>query len=131
MSLIWRSGKYKVTRLPNIFGHFCWWQAFCCFCVCGNSAPRGDAEHIATLLLGLVGAMLAVGAKDLVLLFVGLELLSVSTYVLLYTGKMDHTGREAALKYFLLSVLSSAILLYGLSFLYGIGGSTDFAAIAT
>jgi NADH-quinone oxidoreductase subunit N len=100
-------------------------------CLWQPLAPRGDAEHIATLLLGLVGAMLAVGAKDLVLLFVGLELLSVSTYVLLYTGKMDHAGREAALKYFLLSVLSSALLLYGLSFLYGIGGSTDFAEIAT
>jgi len=92
---------------------------------------RGDGEYLATLLLGATGAMLATSAKNLVLLFVGLELLSLSTYVLLSIGRGDRLGREAVLKYFFLSVFSSAMLLYGLSFFYGIGGSTDWDIIAT
>lgn len=91
---------------------------------------RGKAEYVATLLLGTSGAMLAVAAKDLVLIFVGLELLSVATYVLLYVGRQDSLGREATLKYFFLSVLSTVLLVYGFSFLYGLGGSTDLGTVA-
>ncbi|MCS7239030.1 MAG: NADH-quinone oxidoreductase subunit N [Thermoguttaceae bacterium] len=91
---------------------------------------RGTPEVVATVLLAVTGAMLATAAKDLILVFVGLELLSLATYVLLYVGRQDRLGREATFKYFFLSVLSSAILVYGLSFLYGLGGSTDFATIA-
>ena len=92
---------------------------------------RGEPEYVATLLLATTGAMLATSAKNLVLLFVGLELLSVSTYVILSIGRNDRLAREAALKYFFLSVFSSAMLLYGFSFFYGIGGSTDWDIIAT
>ncbi len=73
--------------------------------------------------------MLVFDAGDLVLLFVGLELISIPTYVLLYLGRRDAQGQESAAKYFFLSVLSSAILLYGFSFLYGVGGSTQLAAV--
>ena len=67
--------------------------------------------------------MLVASAANLVLLFVGLELISIPTYILLSLGRRDPASQEAAAKYFYLSVLSSAILLYGLSFLYGTTGT--------
>ena len=92
--------------------------------------PSGTmAEYVGSLLLTIAGLMLVSGAGDLVLLFVGLELISIPTYVLLYLGRHDAARQEAAAKYFFLSVLSSAILLYGFSFLYGLAGSTDLAAV--
>jgi NADH-quinone oxidoreductase subunit N len=68
-------------------------------------------------------------ANDLVLLFVGLEMISIPTYILLYLGRRDQGSKEAAAKYFFLSILASALLLYGLSFLYGVAGSTGLERI--
>ncbi|MBN2024768.1 MAG: NADH-quinone oxidoreductase subunit N [Pirellulales bacterium] len=87
-------------------------------------------EFFGSLLLAVAGAMLASGAGELILLFVALELVSIPTYLLLFVGRSDAASEEATTKYFFLSVLSSAILLYGLSFLYGAAGSTDLATIA-
>ena len=78
----------------------------------------------------LAGLMLIAAGNELILLFVGLELVSIPTYVLLYIGRHDSRGQEAATKYFFLSILSSAVLLYGFSFLYGAAGSTRLAEIA-
>jgi NADH-quinone oxidoreductase subunit N len=89
----------------------------------------GTAEYVGSLLLTVAGLMIVAGAGDLVLLFVGLELISIPTYVLLYLGRHDAARQEATAKYFFLSVLSSAILLYGFSFLYGLAGSTDLTAV--
>ncbi|HUY91522.1 MAG TPA: NADH-quinone oxidoreductase subunit N [Pirellulales bacterium] len=86
-------------------------------------------EFIGTLLLAISGAMLIGSAGDLVLVFLGVELISIPTYVLLYLGRQDAASPEAAVKYFFLSILSSALTLYGFSFLYGVGRSTDLAAI--
>src|SRR5947199_341670 len=58
-----------------------------------------------------------------------LEMISIPTYVLLYLPNRGNAGQEAAVKYFLLSILSSAVLLFGLSYLYGISGSTNIAAL--
>ncbi|MGC3966846.1 MAG: proton-conducting transporter membrane subunit [Pirellulales bacterium] len=57
-------------------------------------------------------------------MFLGLELISIPTYVLLYLGRSDGASAESSAKYFFLSVLSSAVTLYGFSYLYGVGGST-------
>ena len=89
----------------------------------------GTAEYLGTLLLAIAGVMLAAEAGDLILLFVSLELISIPTYILLYMGRRDAACQEAAAKYFFLSVLASAILLYGLSFLYGTAGATQWSAI--
>jgi NADH-quinone oxidoreductase subunit N len=91
--------------------------------------PLNPAEYAGSLLLTVAGLMLVFDAGNLVLLFVALELISIPTYVLLYLGRGDAQGQESAAKYFFLSVLSSAILLYGFSFLYGVGGSTQLAAL--
>lgn len=86
-------------------------------------------EYVGSLLLAIGGLMLVGLSGDLVLLFLGLELISIPTYILLYIGRRGAYAREAAAKYFYLSILSSALFLYGVSFLYGLGGSTDILAI--
>ena len=95
----------------------------------GLSTP-GTSEYVGSLLLVTVGMMLVAGASELVLLFLALELVSIPTYILLYLGRRDAASQEAAAKYFFLSILASALLLYGFSFLYGAAGSTDLGAIA-
>jgi len=88
------------------------------------------AEAHACLLAILAGINLTAAANDLVTLFLGLELVSIPTYVLLYLPRRDTAMREATLKYFLLSVFSSALLLYGMSWLFGAAGTTNLAGIA-
>jgi NADH-quinone oxidoreductase subunit N len=88
-----------------------------------------SAEAFACLLSILAGTSLVAAANDLITLFLALELVSIPTYVLLYLGRRDRIGGEATLKYFLLSIFSSALVLYGMSWLYGVSGSTNFAAI--
>lgn len=94
-----------------------------------QSEEETAAEFFALLLLMVAGLMLVGSANELVLLFLSLELISVPTYVLLYAGRRDYGSQEATTKYFLLSILSAAILLYGFSFLYGLTGATNLAAI--
>jgi NADH-quinone oxidoreductase subunit N len=87
------------------------------------------AEAHACLLCIVTGTTLVAAADDLVSLFLALELVSIPTYVILYLPRHDRPNREAAMKYFLLSAFSSALVLYGMSWLYGASGSTNFAAI--
>ena len=89
----------------------------------------GTCEEAGTFLLLLAGLSLVGVAGDLVLLFVGLELVSIPTYILLALKRTDARGQEASLKYFFLSLVASAFFLYSAVCLYGIGGSTDLAAI--
>ncbi len=89
------------------------------------------AEYHANLLLILAGTCLVSSANDLVTLFLSLELISIPTYVLLYLPRSDRDAQEAAMKYFLLSVFSSALLLFGFSYLYGLTGATNLSALAT
>jgi NADH-quinone oxidoreductase subunit N len=119
----------------DLFGHTARWAILIvgALLVLLTDRPLGErqaAEYTASLLLIVAGLMIAVSANDLVLLFVGLELVSIPTYVVLYLGKRGAAAQEATIKYFFLSVLSSAVLLYGFSFLYGIAGATQIDAIA-
>ena len=90
---------------------------------------RQVSEYLACLLVIALGAGLVGATNDLVGLFITLELVSIPTYVLLYLPRHDEASQEAALKYFLLSVLSSALLLFGFSYLYGLGGTTNIAGL--
>ncbi len=87
-----------------------------------------STEFMGSLLLILAGLMLVAMAGDLVMLFVALELISIPTYLLLFLGR-GKLALEAGTKYFFLSVLSSGLLLYGFSFLYGATGSTNLTQI--
>lgn len=96
-----------------------------------QSRSRGQIpEQMAALLFIVAGTMLVGSAQELTLMFVAVELVSIPTYVLLYLGRSSTLSQEATVKYFFLSVLSSAIMLYGFSFLYGVGGSTRLPEIA-
>jgi NADH-quinone oxidoreductase subunit N len=88
-------------------------------------------EYFGCQLVIIAGLMLTAMANDLVTLFLALELVSIPTYVLLYLPRVSARAQEAAAKYFLLSVLSSALLMFGFSFLYGIVGTTSMPAIVT
>jgi NADH-quinone oxidoreductase subunit N len=92
-------------------------------------ADRYAAEYHAYLLLIVAGLCLTGSANELVTLFLALELISIPTYVLLYLLRADRAAQEAAVKYFLLSIFSSGLLLFGFSYLYGLGGTTNLAAL--
>ena len=88
------------------------------------------AEYPVLILLSSVGMGMMVSAGDLLTLYVGLELQSLSAYVLASFQRKDHRSAEAGLKYFVLGALASGILLYGVSLLYGFTGSTLFGDIS-
>jgi len=87
-------------------------------------------EYPVLILLSAVGMGMMVSAGDLLTLYVGLELLSLSSYVLASFQRRDMRSAEAGLKYFVLGALASGILLYGTSLLYGFTGSTLFGDIS-
>jgi NADH-quinone oxidoreductase subunit N len=87
-------------------------------------------EYYALMLLSVVGMMCMAAGVDIVLLFIGLELMAISTYILVGFLRHDRRSNEASLKYLLLGALSSGIFAYGLSLFYGISGSTNLGAIA-
>jgi NADH-quinone oxidoreductase subunit N len=89
------------------------------------------ADYFACLLIALAGTSLVARSNDLVFLYLALEMISIPTYVLLYLPARGKPGQEAAVKYFLLSVLSSAVTLFGFSYLYGLSGSTNLTAIGS
>jgi NADH-quinone oxidoreductase subunit N len=90
--------------------------------------PDGS-EVVGSLMLIVAGMMLVSASGELILMFLGLELISIPTYILLFIGRRTVEGREAAAKYFYLSILASAILLFGLSLLYGSAGTTSLDVI--
>jgi NADH-quinone oxidoreductase subunit N len=87
-------------------------------------------EFTATLLFAVSGGMLIAGGQDLLILFIGLELLVLPGYLLAGFAKRDGLSTEGAIKYFLLGSFSSAILLFGLAFVLGFTGNTQLAGIA-
>ncbi len=87
------------------------------------------AECHACLLCVIAGVSLTAASNDLIGLFLGLELVSIPTYVLLYLPRRSAPSQEATIKYFLLSVFSSGMLLYGLALAYGATGTTAMPAI--
>ncbi len=87
-------------------------------------------EFYVVLLAALLGGMLLSGAMDLIMLFVALETLGISSYVLVGYLRDDEKSAEAALKYLVYGAMASAILLFGFSLLYGLTGSTNFNHIA-
>ncbi|MFM7364461.1 MAG: NAD(P)H-quinone oxidoreductase subunit N [Cuspidothrix sp.] len=89
------------------------------------------AEFIAILLTATLGGMFLSGASELVMIFISLETLSISSYLLTGYTKRDPRSNEAALKYLLIGASSTAVFLYGVSLLYGLsGGQTELNAIA-
>ena len=88
-------------------------------------------EYPVLVLLATLGMMMMVSANDLIALYLGLELQSLALYVIAAFKRDDVKSSEAGLKYFVLGALSSGMLLYGASMLYGVTGSTGYGEIAT
>ena len=95
-------------------------------------APRGlpVAEFAVVLVFAMCGAMVISAATDLLLLFIGLELMVLPGYILVGYHKTDGYSTEGAIKYFLLGSFSSAVFLFGLSFVWGLTGTTRVAGVA-
>jgi NADH-quinone oxidoreductase subunit N len=88
------------------------------------------AEFAVVILFAMCGAMLLAGSTDLLLLFLGLELMVLPGYMLAGYHKTDGYSTEGAIKYFLLGSFSSAIFLFGLAFVWGLTGTTSVAGVA-
>jgi NADH-quinone oxidoreductase subunit N len=92
---------------------------------------RYEGEYVFLLLCSVLGTMLMPSSRDLLMLFIALELVSAPAFVIAGIRKLNPLSNEAALKFFLFGVLSAGILIYGISLIYGFAGSTDLEAIAT
>jgi NADH-quinone oxidoreductase subunit N len=86
-------------------------------------------EYYSLLLFAVVGMMLMASAADLIIFFIGLELMSISFYVLAGFARQRLVSNEAALKYFLLGAFATGFLLYGIALLYGTTGTTNIGSI--
>ena len=97
----------------------------------GNASNFGGdtAEFFGLLLLSLAGLCIVASANDLMLLFLGIELTSIPTYIMVSISRPIPVAQEAGLKYFFLGAMSAAIMLFGFSYLYGTTGSTSLDQI--
>ena len=86
-------------------------------------------EYYLLLLFAVIGMMMMAGAADLIVLFLGLETMSVAVYVMAAIDRRSPRGAEAGLKYFLLGAFASGFLLYGIALLYGATGTTNLSLI--
>src|SRR4029077_5544240 len=88
-----------------------------------------QGEFYFLLLVATFGMSIMAGARDLITLFVALETISIPTFVLAAFRKHDRASNEAGVKYYLIGVMSSALMLYGMSLIYGVTGSTKLVDI--
>ncbi|MFL2552442.1 MAG: NADH-quinone oxidoreductase subunit N [Gammaproteobacteria bacterium] len=88
-------------------------------------------EYFTISLLGLIGTMIMISANSLLMLYLGIELLSLSLYALIGFNKKSSLSSEAAIKYYVLGAMSSGILLFGISLIYGFTGSIGYDDIAS
>ncbi len=98
----------------------------------GNTAMnygKDAGEFFALMLLSLSGALLVAGANDIMLLFLGIELASIPTYIMVSLSRPTPLAQEAGVKYFFLGAMAAAIMLFGFSYLYGTTGSTNLYEI--
>jgi len=124
-------GMLTITPLTTLFKIICLALAFFTVIIArGDRASLNQGEYLAIILLATIGLMLLVGSEELLMIFIGLELTGLSLYVMTAFDKTDIRSAEAGLKYFLFGSTASAFTLFGLSFIYGMAGTTGLAAIA-
>jgi NADH-quinone oxidoreductase subunit N len=125
------NGMLAITPLTSLFKIICIALAFFTVVLTPTERSlRNQGEYLAILLLATVGLMLLVGSEELLMIFIGLELLGLSLYVMAAFDKTDVRSAEAGLKYFLFGSTASAFTLFGISFIYGMSGTTSLAAIS-
>src|ERR1051326_3476426 len=123
-------GMLVISPLNSLFKIVCLALALLTIpLISSEKSLRNPGEYIALILLGAVGLMLLVGSEELLMIFIGLELLGLSLYVLAAFDKTDIRSAEAGLKYFLFGSTASAFTLFGISLVYGMSGTTVLALI--
>jgi len=95
------------------------------FLLVGSDFTQHVGEYVAVVLMAATGGLLVSAAQDLLVIFVGLELLSLGLYILTAFAKKSGKSAEGAIKYYLFGGMSAAFLLFGFSYLYGLSGSTN------
>lgn len=139
LSLAW-SGRYTATGGPIALDAFRWFAdavillgtVFTIALSMDDNMRAGitAAESHVLVLLASSGMMLLAAARDLIVVFLGIELMSIAVYALAGMNRRSVRSAEGALKYFLLGAFSTAFLLYGIALVYGATGSTNLAVIA-
>ena len=124
-------GMLVITPLTSLFKIICIALAlFAVLLTTSEKTLRHTGEYLALVLFATVGLMLFVGSDELLMIFIGLELLGLSLYVMTAFDKTDVRSAEAGLKYFLFGSTSSAFTLFGISLIYGMSGTTSLASIS-
>jgi NADH-quinone oxidoreductase subunit N len=124
-------GMLVITPLTSLFKIICVTLAFfTVLLTTSEKSLRHPGEYLALVLFATVGLMLLVGSEEFLMIFIGLELLGLSLYVITAFDKTDVCSAEAGLKYFLFGSTSSAFTLFGISLIYGMSGTTSLAAIS-
>lgn len=134
-SLSFQPGGDPALRLDRFSAFAIALVAVAAFLICWLSITYlaelriNHGEYYALVLLSTAGMMLLVSATDLIVLFLGLELMSIPIYVLAGFDRRKLQSNESAFKYFMVGSFASAVLLYGMALVYGVTGAIDFAAI--
>jgi len=125
-------GAYVVDNFALVLKALLLASAYIVVLMSTNYIAEGDyaeGEYYFLLLCSLLGMVLMASARDLITVFVALELLSIPAYILAGWRKRDLIGNEAGVKYYLMGVFASAVLLYGMSLLFGVAGDTRLVQI--
>ena len=120
-------GAYAVDNFALVLKGLLLLSAYVVVLLSTNYIAEGDyaeGEYYFLLLSSLLGMTVMASARDLITIFVALELLSIPAYMLAGWRKRDLHGNEAGVKYYLMGVFASAVMLYGMSLLFGASGST-------
>lgn len=92
--------------------------------------PTSESDHFSLIIFALIGAVIMTSFNNLIMLFLGLEILSISMYILAGSNKTALSSNEAALKYFLMGAFATGFLLFGIALIYGYTGSFNITEIA-
>ena len=119
-------------RLRDVLPSSCHRRRDSCRALLGSYLRRERAdggEYHALILFSVAGQSLMAASNELIMIFIGLEISSIATYILAGYLRDDKRNNESALKYFLLGSFATAFLLYGVAWIYGITGSTNLTEI--
>ena len=124
-------GMLVITPFTSLFKIICLALAlFTVLLIASQKSTPHPGEYLALVLFATVGLMLLVGSEEFLMIFIGLELLGLSLYVMTAFDKTDIRSAEAGLKYLLFGSTSSAFTLFGISLIYGMTGTTSLPAIS-
>ncbi len=127
------NGGYVVDHFSLLLKAVFLLSAYVVVLMSTNYIAEGDyweGEYYQLLLASVLGMMVMASARDLISIFVALELLSIPAYMLAAWRKRDGKSNEAGLKYYLMGVFASAVMLYGMSLIFGLTGTTLLSEIA-